>query len=225
MRNGKALFKVLRLGIVDGVKSGTYSLVLETDGLQSKQLEFFYNCGKTQPSVLILTDQEASEYKSDLQSEIVKCKKEIATKQKQLESTREKVRQESGGTDDLQSSIQELHLKITSLLPELKDLDFSGKKEYLELKKSLRQKLKEFEKDPRRKPNYGSSQAIEQILRTAAEEGEESGIIGILGELAFVEDDVEAKVIARILGSKIQTILLQNQKVKGYLCTPILLGF
>lgn len=221
LRYGKATFKNLKLEDPTPKKSGVYYLKFDLfldshnlSSIQSKYLEFFY-----QNQNEVLQDKAKLDKKSVELNQLLKKKKsDFDNLQKEK---KQKVQNQDKLLDRQNSVINRLENLFNSndrtgpaLVTQISSM---SSKDLICVIEKYRKDMNELQNFPRRERQMQLNKTIEEILNFQASQGsQESGVIGIVAELAFVDNEQEAKVFAKLLGNKFHTIILRDQMVRNY---------
>jgi len=218
LEKGVAFFENIRIHQSNGTISGIYYAVVKAlilsplpeeaclPSLKPAFLEFIYK-----------NVEEDSQYRDQLQEQLMKAKNLLRTKRNELQTLEQrklKSAQEyekiSKRSDQLKANAQ---MKCSMLFEDYSQVEnMSSPRSVNVFLEKLRSDLDKMRSASNRKARYPSHPEVQKMLGTMIQDGtEQSGIIGMIGELGFVENENEAKLYAKFLGAKFCAILLRDQ--------------
>jgi len=219
MEKGVAFFENIRIHQSNETISGIYYAVVEAlilsplppeeaclPSLKPAFLEFIYK-----------NVEEDSQYRDQLQEQLMKTKNLLRTKRNELETLEQRklksaqeYEKSSKHLDQLKANAQ---MKCSMLFEDYSQVEnMSSPRSVNVFLEKLRSDLDKMRSASNRKARYPSHPEVQKMLGTMIQDGtEQSGIIGMIGELGFVENENEAKLYAKFLGAKFCAILLRDQ--------------
>ncbi|PRP81795.1 putative fatty-acid-CoA ligase FadD9 (fatty-acid-CoA synthetase) (fatty-acid-CoA synthase) [Planoprotostelium fungivorum] len=216
MREGSATLNCLSLG-AQRATSGEYFVRFHVRGTKLKDYKasFFFN-----------DDEQDREYKQELQqrcstlySQINQKKREFTAKQsegKQFENT---VRQEKQRHATLANEIAAKWSHRPNDFEQGHHSEPTVQRWLDHSQRSLHQFMENRGNTPQsRPPQVPTNSIVDEMRNRLASEGQrQSGIIGIVSDLAYVDDERESILYAKMCGPKVQAILLDtNEQFKKY---------
>ncbi|EFC47386.1 predicted protein [Naegleria gruberi] len=197
--NGRAKFS--RVSIKEGSgETGLYKLVFTTKNLPPKELEF----GFTDNSAIQQIEKELQEKKQNCLSELDYLKKEIKKAEQNHQENEFKLSNFRSTMNDILKTIKEYELNFENDMPNMENAD----KLLNILKKKLEIKTQNSRKQKECNVGLAENKALQKVKQLQKET--DSGIVGILGELGYIDNEKHNDTISRFLGDKMQCIVVQD---------------
>jgi hypothetical protein len=213
MKNGRAKFERLSIAQNSGT-SGMYKLIFSCAKLQPKELEFCFS----DDTVL-----------HEKQNKLHKKRDALETKIKDQERIVEqaKIRQEEAERqlNILDHNIRLIGEDLEQLSKDYKNRDWPTEN-IDKILKWIDKKLLDRKKNTQsiRASKFGleNNTGLQHVMKLKANEGDASDIVGILGDIVFVDDEQLDKIISKLACNYMQTVIVHNRKAADSLKQQLL---
>eukprot|EP01133_Synstelium_polycarpum_P003680 gene3680-4235_t len=202
--NGEAFFPLISLKESVGV-SGPYKLVFSTTykGKPIRhEVEFFYR-----------NSREDLDKKVEMQKQRVHLTKQ----QQALENERVEKNQEieviNGQREQHKVSVQRMEEVLGRFIPNFATSPAAKDPEALKkLLNDTEADINRLKNRPRRPATLPTNPISKEMSELSRSQGEEvSGIIGLVSEIIFVDNEIEAQLIAKLIGKKLEFVIVTNK--------------
>ncbi|KAG2374667.1 hypothetical protein C9374_010686 [Naegleria lovaniensis] len=199
--NGRAKFS--RLSIKEGSgETGFFKLVFTAKHLPPKELDFAF----TDNSKVQEEEKELQQKRLTLLSELDYLKQEIKKAQENHQENEYKLSNFRSTQHELLKTIKEFELSFENDVPNLENTE----KMLTLLKKKMEIKAQNNRKTRECNVGLSENKALQKIKQLQKES--DSGIVGILGELGYIDNEKQNDTISRTIADKMQCIVVQNQE-------------
>lgn len=198
--NGRAKFS--RLSIKEGSgETGFFKLVFTAKHLPPKELDFAF----TDNSKVQEEEKELQQKRLTLLSELDYLKQEIKKAQENHQENEYKLSNYRSAQHELLKAIKEFELTFENDVPNLENTE----KMLTLLKKKIEIKAQNNRKTRECNVGLSENKALQKIKQLQKES--DSGIVGILGELGYIDNEKQNDTISRMIADKMQCIVVQDQ--------------
>eukprot|EP01080_Neovahlkampfia_damariscottae_P009904 gene9904-2226_t len=198
IRNGLIHFD--RISIEENSDSdvGNYTLCIQSEGLQSKELSFTY-----------FDDENLRKEQNELQNKIQNLEHKIEEMENEIEELESIHRENERKSDTIQQQIDEQYGELKLHFKHVNEQ--IGIKEINQLIEKVKRKIvekKNLEKgSSQRKAVYSKDELIDKVNNLKQRD---EGIIGFIADLGFIDDEVLDKTIAPLFGKFINALVVDN---------------
>eukprot|EP00026_Physarum_polycephalum_P000409 Phypoly_transcript_00410.p1 GENE.Phypoly_transcript_00410~~Phypoly_transcript_00410.p1 ORF type:complete len:1614 (+),score=337.28 Phypoly_transcript_00410:90-4844(+) len=196
MVDGVATFE--KICLAEGVgKSGMYNICFSLVGVKEvapKVLEFFYQ-----------NELDFLEHKVNLQKQKMQINSRIKSKNAELATLRDELEGLDNEKKAHETDFNQKQDRLFALIPTLKKEDLRSRKSLLNMLANYEAELQKTHSGTPRAPKSRNAAAVPDLENDPT-------VIGRINQIVCVDDEIEARLLAKHCGRRLEGIVVQNQE-------------